>query len=235
MTGPHLSVIVPTLPRPSLQGTLASIARAGVASGDEVITVVDSLAGKHRRSERSVYPADVDGHGFRQVLTAGAQVVTHWINGPHSDFGGAARNAGLAQAQHLDADWVCYLDDDDVYLDGALTAIRIALAGRDPMRPELHVFRARVNDPRVRTAADGCLWIDRELRVGNVSTCMLVHSLAPLADLDVRWRTDVYEHDYHFAADLVAAGFATYWHEGVIASVRPNGHLARITTCAHAG
>jgi glycosyltransferase involved in cell wall biosynthesis len=142
-------------------------------------------------------------------------------NPPHNDYGGWARNVGLDALRDMRyGDWVCYLDDDDVYLPGALAAVRATLADRDPTDPELHIFRARFNDSRVKTAPDGCLWIDREIRRGNISTCMLVHSLAPLPP-GLRWRTDVYEHDYHLAADLVDAGYAVHWHETVIASVRP--------------
>jgi len=225
VTAPRLAIIVPTVRRPSLQRTLGSIADAGIACGDTVAVVVDSLAAMHQRSERSVYPADVNGPGFRRVLQAGAAVVTKWIAGPHNDYGGAARNAALDMViAHCGRTvWVAYVDDDDVLLPGALTTIRQELARRDPRQPELHIFRARVNDPRVRTAADGCLWIDRDLRVGNVTTCMLVHSLVPLFDRDTRWRTDRYEHDYLFAQELVDDGYELHWHETTIASLRPAG------------
>lgn len=205
----RLAVIVPTIGRESLLATLKSVVEAGAREGDEVRVVIDG--GQHqwavadRIRESGLYVGDVH---VKRINFADAG----------NDYGGRARNAGL---QWPGCDWVCYLDDDDVYLPGALTAVRAALADRDPTRPELHIFRARVNDPRVQTAGDGCLWIDRDLRIGNVSTCMLVHSLAPLAATGVRWRTDVYEHDYHYAADLVAGGYELHWQDDVIAAVRP--------------
>lgn len=191
----NLAVILPTIGRPTLVRALDSVEAP-------CIVVVDG---------EPAAGLAVQGDG-----------VTRLPDGPHNDYGGAARNAGLEVAQRDGVQWVAYLDDDDVWVPGATAVIEWALAGRDPKHPELHVFRADFSaDPRVHAAPDGCLWVDRILRKGNVSTQMLVHSLPPLGH--VRWRSDVYENDFCFAVDLAAAGFDVHWHEPVIVTVRPGG------------
>lgn len=123
-------------------------------------------------------------------------------------WGHRARNR---QMQRAAGDGVLFLDDDDIYLPGALAAARAALED-EPMA--MHIFR-------MRYAENGsALWGEPRVELGNVSTQMVC---AP-TELAVRHRWgDRYEGDYDFirAVSLDELLFGTVFHEDVIALVRP--------------
>lgn len=105
-----ISVVIPTLGRPSLAATLESCAGA-----DEVIVVIDTARGATFRS----LPQDL------QTTVARADV---YVEGKFAVTGGhAGRVAGIkyATGTHL-----AFMDDDDTYTDGAFDAMRDAACDR---------------------------------------------------------------------------------------------------------
>lgn len=104
---PSLSVILPTIGRPSLPATLASI-HCQLGPFDEVIVVSD---GKNDETRRIIETAD------RRYIYVELPERTH-------DWGGMPRNVGIWRATK---DYLTFMDDDDVYLPGAFDVIRKAL------------------------------------------------------------------------------------------------------------
>ncbi len=124
----------------------------------------------------------------------------------HAPWGNAARNEAIARATrtHL---W--FMDDDDMAADGALDAIRAGVA-EQPDR--VHVFKMRYSDGRT-------IWNDPVVRVGNVSTVMLVVPNEP--GRVAQWGTR-YEADHDFLAQtLTLRREEPVWHEEIVALVRP--------------
>jgi glycosyltransferase involved in cell wall biosynthesis len=145
-TPPLLSIIVPTIGRPSLADALASIAAQSLGSDGEVICVADGI---YPQLARLWGEAGLRG---RYLETPGRS----------GDFGGTPRNLAMPLAQ---GDWLLFLDDDDIYLPGALEVIRSVLAA-GPRRPHLFRMRHYPSD-------GGILWRKRTVEFGNVSTQMI--------------------------------------------------------------
>lgn len=95
------SIIIPVGPGRDARAALASLMEAGLTDDDEVILVGDGR-------EVAVPPefADLPGRTFQTPSPHGAN---------------AARNLGASEARN---DILCFLDDDDAYLPGALEWIR---------------------------------------------------------------------------------------------------------------
>lgn len=120
-------------------------------------------------------------------------------------WGHASRNRMTLAAN---GDWLCFQDDDDVYTPGAFDVIRTAVRTGDPNA--MHIFRMRYPDGRE-------LWTDPEVRLGNVSTQMVVvPNRQPLG----RWNEALYEGDYSMISET-AKHHPVQWHEHVITLVRP--------------
>lgn len=143
-----LSVVIPTISRPTLARTLASLKDQDWREGDEVLLVGDGP----QPQARELW-GQFGLPGFYVELPRGG----HW--------GHVVRNAvldeGLASGSHLAA-----LDDDDCFAPGAVGVMRGAV-GLEPGRP--HLFRMDW-----RTIGGKVLWEERVLRVGNVGTPMFV-------------------------------------------------------------
>ena len=183
-----LSVIVPTLGRETLAATLESILPQ-LAGGDEVLVVADGPQ-----------PA-----AAAVVRGAGSDHIRYFEHGPTGAKGNSQRNAGIARAA---GDYLLFMDDDDVYVRGALAKIRDA-ARADSGRS--FVFRM--------DNYGTILWRARRLSYGDVGTPMFV---APNVRGSVpEWR----DSDYDFACDFVARHGPPVWREEVVAVVRP--HLGR--------
>lgn len=118
-------------------------------------------------------------------------------------WGHAARNQLMLVAR---GNTLLFMDDDDVYLPGALSAVRAAVAA-EPDR--LHIFR-------MRYASGGELWTWPQVMQGNVSTQMIAVPNRP-ADLGT-WGTR-YEGDLDFISSTKMG--EPVWHEDVIALIRP--------------
>ncbi len=120
---------------------------------------------------------------------------------PAGDWGATERTLGIAAATQP---YLAFMDDDDVYAPGARALMAQAIR-RTPDRPVL--FRLQYPDGHR-------LWIDPALRVGNVSTQMMLIPNDPTRLGD--WRGHRRESDYDF---LVSSrwGAAEYvWQTDVI-------------------
>ena len=185
-----LSIIVPTVGRPSLFNTLASLvsqplARSPVADaheGDEVLVIGGPA--------EAIVP--FASFGVRHIP---CPVGGHW--------GCEERTLGIAQARqsHL-----AFLDDDDRWVPNARAAIGRAIA-MAPDRPIL--FQMRYASGRV-------LWAKPVLKIRNVSTQMIVVPNDP-ARLG-RW-TVRREGDYDFLASMTWPASDIVWRDEVIAEI----------------
>lgn len=139
-----LSIIIPTIGRPTLRRTLESI-RPQLGEDDEVIILCDMA-----------YSATMSMHGNlgnwgfwdeRYKLSYAQDAV--------SFFGHAQRNLGLKLATKH---YVAFCGDDDVYDQNAFSVVRKVIAA-NPGRPLIF---------RVDTWSCGLVWRDPMLEVGNV-------------------------------------------------------------------
>lgn len=138
-------MIIPTISRPTLARTLASIRAQRLIRGDEVLLVPDGL---QPIAEELWAQCGLPG----RVLCLGM---------PAKRNEGTLRDRAMPRAR---ADWLCFMDDDDQYSPGAFDVIRQAVAGTDG----LHIFRQRYPNGDVR-------WQDvQQILFGNVGTLGLV-------------------------------------------------------------
>lgn len=166
---PSLSIIVPTIGRPSLLTTIQSI-DVQLGPFDEVIVISDGPSGEARR----------------MVTAAGRKYIYLETSGRMWDFGGTPRNIGIARAR---GKYLAFMDDDDIYLPGALDAIRQG-AMENPRVPL--VFRMKHQDK--------IIWDEPALRSGNVSSQML--AVPNIKGMVGRW-TSRYAGDYDFIVHTV--------------------------------
>lgn len=145
--GPTLSIIIPTIGRPTLKQTLDSIRSQQLTDGDEIILVQD---GPEKAATR---------HVFEESRLPGKYL---GLDRHYGDIGGTPRNRGIAEAG---GEYLAFIDDDDRYTSGAFDRIRRG-AKAHPKRPML--FRME------RPGWAPTLWRDKTVRVGNVSTQMFV-------------------------------------------------------------
>jgi glycosyltransferase involved in cell wall biosynthesis len=188
------SVVVPTLGRGSLGYAMGSIREGGLEEGvDEVMVVMDS-AGREETEE---------------YLGKGERVV--WVKGMVGRFGYPQRNAALAWARgsHL-----IFLDDDDYYLPGAVSAMREEV---EKAPEKIHLFRMDWGrDDREHQV----IWREPRLYGGNVSTPLFCIPNVPdkLGKFGER-----YEGDYDFLVSTLAARGETeadiVWVDRLIARV----------------
>jgi Glycosyl transferase family 2 len=124
---PLLSVIVPTVGRPSLQRTLRSLLRQGDWLPWEAVVVGDTHAGTWAHQLPGAYQLTQSDPRF---------VYTECDGGQHA-WGHPQRNhgAGVARGQYLS-----YLGDDDIYLPHAFQSIGRALR-RHEADPRVFLFR----------------------------------------------------------------------------------------------
>ncbi|WP_374328366.1 glycosyltransferase [Azonexus sp.] len=105
----RVSVIVPTYKRPSnLELALRSVFEQNY-SDFEVVVVNDNGAGSEYNEETKAV--------FERVASDFPNVDSQYIEHSKNRNGSAARNTGII---HSTGEYVCFLDDDDVYLPGRL-------------------------------------------------------------------------------------------------------------------
>ena len=196
-----LSIIVPTLCRATLPAALRSIA-SQLGPRDEVLLIADPAG-------------DVDA--VRRLVTD--------VLGPFSDCrwryseiksdgtgpGYAQRNYAmlLAGGTHL-----AFMDDDDVYVPGALNAMR---RNASPTRPAIF---------RMRHPLLGLLWRDERLVFGNVSSQMLLVPNRPAKLGEWAPHTDGVGGDFTFITGCVQKMGAPVWCKAVVAEISPAGIAA---------
>jgi glycosyltransferase involved in cell wall biosynthesis len=186
----RLSVIVPTIGRETLAATLASAA-AQLEGGDEVVVVGDGLQPR-----------------ARALFEAGRTLGPQWRyveHGSPDEFGNAQRNAGIRLAS---GHYLLFIDDDDIYADGALAAVRAAIAAA-PGRS--FVFK-------MDNYGD-LLWRLPRFTYGDVGTPMFV--CPNLRGALPHWTGS----DYDWATAVAARHGEPVWREELVAIVRP--HLRR--------
>lgn len=117
------------------------------------------------------------------------------------DFGATERTIGIAAARgsHL-----AFMDDDDAYAPGARELMESAIAA-DPDRPVLF---------RMRYPSGFILWHEPVLRMGNVSTQMMLLPNDP-AKLG-RWQSGRRECDYDFLASMRWPAESIVWRSEIL-------------------
>lgn len=166
---PTFSIVVPTTGRLSLERALDSLVRQPVAPDDEVLVCG---SGPALESRVAAY-----GPPFRYLP---------YPTGGHFGYEERTRAIAAATGTHL-----LFLDDDDAYLPGSLSAIRGVVAGA-PTRPILC---------RMITPAGQVLYRRRTVDVGNVGTPQFVTPNNP-GKLG-RW-TPRYIGDFDFLTSTLA-------------------------------
>jgi glycosyltransferase involved in cell wall biosynthesis len=186
-----LSIIVPTLGRATLFQTLDSIS-SQLRRADEVIVVADALGD---RSFASVMFSKFEDSRWTYLECDGDG------GGP----GYAQRALGIENASgtHL-----VFMDDDDVYADGALALLRNAACDR-PV-----IFR--MDHPLL-----GVLWKTPELCYGNVGTPMFVVPNEP--EKLGSWSPHVAGKagDFTFVAGCCERMGDPIWREEIVAVISP--------------
>jgi predicted O-methyltransferase YrrM len=186
------SIIIPSIGRESLAWTLESVTEQ-TCTRDEVIVVFDG------RDEvvRPLVDVVRNMRGIHALVLPG---------GPKNDYGAEARTVGARLAT---GDFLAFIDDDDVYLPGALATVRRAISD-ELSRP--HMFRM------TRQPHAGELWNSPVISLGNVSTQMFVTPNDP-GRLG-QW-TSRYGGDYDFIRSTVdlypTRDRSVVWHEEVVA------------------
>lgn len=198
-----LAIIIPTVGRPTLGNTLLSLAPQ-LQAGDHVVVAADMPDGRDRRYVRALVQTLVieDERQFR-----GATWTFAFPSEPLGCWGHPSRN--IALNMQLETTHVCTIDDDDVYLPGALAVMREAGCRDKPV-----VFKARWGAGH--PAAGVVLWHFPEVRAGNVATPMVVWPSGSAARFGHE-----YTGDFDFYQGLEAEYGSLYWDEREIVEVRP--------------
>lgn len=179
MSGPTLSVVIPTPGRASLARTLDSIAPQ-MGPGDQVIVVGDTREGQLPPME-----ALCGRHPAGPLYVPFTDGLMSW--GHHQIQYGLGFATG---------DYVLAQDDDDIYLPGAFDAIRAA-ASDNPGRVLLFRFRSQRLGGVVFWHTPGPEWI----RQGHIGGHCLVQPNIPgkVGQLTAR-----YEGDFDWIVDTLA-------------------------------
>jgi glycosyltransferase involved in cell wall biosynthesis len=196
-----LSLIVPTIGRPTLLDAITSAAWQKGSEDIELIVVADA----HNRDVSVPLLADLQGH-FGNVVRAS-------LDAGYSAWGHPQRTHGMKYATGA---WLAFLDDDDVWTPDALDHIRAALEASDA---RLHLFRMAYPNGRA-------LWRTQRIEQGNVGTPMIVaaNDQATLGQWSRR-----YEGDFDFIKSSVErlSDPATQlaWWPHVICEIEPSFSL----------
>ncbi len=198
MAAVKLSVVIPTLGRPSLERTLESCAAA-----DEIIVVLDTSRGTTELPCK--LPPNAEFLADRFGVTGG--------------HAGRVVGIGMASGTHL-----AFMDDDDIYLPGAIDLMRSA-ACDVPV-----IFR-------MDHYTHGHLWRTPTIEFGNVSTQMYLVPNDP-ARLGT-WTPHVPGipepgGDYTFIKETCEKMGGPVWRPEVIAKLRPDrGPTVAVVTPWH--
>ncbi len=194
-----LTIIVPTIGRPTLETTLQSIARQDLRSGDCVIVALDT----YQEPPRPDVAALVARYGFDLLLVDGG---VHFMGNPQL-------NAAL---DTVTTDYVCALGDDDVYVDGAISRLRPKLKDGRAILFKFYAPRYLVFGNPERFV----LWMDRTLRVANISGCCIAAPREAIVPVSDHQRCEV---DFDWIVEIVQkTGHKPIWMDDVLIIARPD-------------
>lgn len=187
-----LSVITPTIARPSLRRTMHSIT-SQLGPDDEMIVVADGTYAEVRRACQE---------------TPGCR----YLSSPRTNqWGNLQRDLGIAQATGTH---IAFCDDDDIFQPWAFSTIKSVIE----MHPDaMLLFKVQMDG--YRAVKHPFLWAEKVIRDGNIPSCGIVVPRRP--DLP-SWSMspNAYAADLYFAR--VCAEFCeVIWREEVIARTRP--------------
>jgi glycosyltransferase involved in cell wall biosynthesis len=191
------SVVMPTCGRPALTAAISSVVDQ-LEDGDELIVVGDG--------EQDVSAGTVGDFQPASLFYVETQR-------PGSVFGNHQRDFGmqlaLGRSSHL-----LFLDDDDVYVHGALDVIRSKISESS----FAHIFRATWGPGH---HWHGTLWAEREVRESNIATPMCVLPNRPYFKswMDFNDRGKV--SDFGFLSAAIGECDGVCWHDDLVATVRP--------------
>jgi glycosyltransferase involved in cell wall biosynthesis len=193
-----LTIVVPTIGRPTLAMTLDSIARQALMPGDRVIVALDTF----QEPPRPDVAALVASYGFELLPVDGG---VHFMGNPQL-------NAAIADCT---TDYFCALGDDDIYVDGAIARLRAKCRdGRAVLFQFLAPPYLVAGDPRRFV-----LWADRQLRVANISGCCVAVPREALVPVSDQQRCEV---DFDWIVAMVAkTGQRPIWMDDVLIIARP--------------
>lgn len=217
---PTLTICVPTIGRPGLRDTLASIARQALIPGDQVLVVYDAF-------ERDPVNADATQ---ALVESFGFTFLEH--DGGWHFYGNPQLNHAMTVAR---GDYFCALGDDDVYVDGAIERMRSKLQPGRALLCQFYTPPFMISDTDPRRLV---LWADPRLRVANISGCCLVAPRSALVPVSDERRREV---DCDWIVDVVAkTGQRPIWMKDVLIIARPDvraGHTVHqgVGTCPTCG
>lgn len=199
MTHPKICIITPTIGRPSLRQTLES---------------TDSL------SIRDMWLVISDGHNPHAKSIWEDVSPVHSIYVEHTevkgDYGNRLRDICMTMAPTQN--YFIFLDDDDVFMPGALDIIRREIALYSPLPI---MFRMRNGNGEI-------LWRTRDITPGNVGGSMFCCPNKP--DFLGVWANGAgHRSDYEFIRGTLMK-YSPDWHKqlawsgDIIIECRPEGH-----------
>jgi len=192
-----LCLITPTIGRPTLQRTLQS---AALGANDEWLVIGD---GRQEKAGRLVSLMRLSGQ-FGPTDVQYHQATETKRHGNHQ------RDTAMAMS---DKDYFIFIDDDDIFVPGALTIIRQAIGSSEPCP-----WFFRMIDPLGQT-----LWKNQVIDRGNVGGSMLVVPNDP-ARLG-RWSdSNGHDSDFLFIERTLKLWQPTppKWSSEVIIECKPN-------------
>lgn len=194
LSRPLLSIIIPTVGRPGLRATVASIEQQQPGGQVEVVVVADTHSGP------------IDGLAdYVHMLGPRYRFFEH--DGGYHMVGHPQRNFGMRQAR---GQWLHFMADDDIYTPRAFQAIRRAIATLAEPKPLLF---------RVRTWQAGIVWWRPTLGEGEIDAECIVVPNEPTG-LGV-W-TARYPGDFDFIQETVERWGSCQWEREQLAICRPS-------------
>jgi hypothetical protein len=194
----RLSVIVPTVSRPTLVRALRALTNQAWETGDEVILIGDG-------------PQPVASNLLNQFVERG--LPGRYVEMPRTanggDWGHTPRNRAIDQRLAV-GDYLVAADDDDAMAPDAIRRIRETLK-LNPNRP--HIFR-QVGPP------EHTVWRYPKIERGNVSTATFVPPNVP--GMLGRYTQHFYSGDHDFVkstCDMYPNG--PVWCPEIIMHIRP--------------
>ncbi len=197
---PTLTIVIPTIGRPTLKDTLDSIARQALVPGDRVVVALDTHAEPPRPDVAEL------------VARYGKQFQLLKVDSGYHFMGNPQLNAAIRLCR---TDYLCALGDDDVYVDGAMARLRPKLRDGKAVLFQFYAPPFLVHDNPRRFV----LWAARQLRVANLSGCCIAAPRKALVAVNPEQRIEV---DFDWIEAIVAKTTQKpIWMNEVLIIARP--------------